>query len=217
MPAMAAVEQPLTKRICDAAEPGADDAGRAREAVVWDRGKGAVKGFGLRVSPAGAKSFILMYRAGRGRAAPLRKWTIGTFGSPWTVETARREALRLLGQAVGGEDPAGAKAEKRAAAKAEVKDSVKAAVEEWLRRDQASNRTVAEVKRTMEREVIPTWGKRALGSIRKRDVIELIDGIADRGSPTAANRTLAHVRRFMNWAAGRARQCRTPSRRWSCH
>ena len=56
--------------------------------MLWDAGDGGVKGFGLRVSAQGGRSFILMYRAGKGRAAPLRKVTIGPFGSPWTVETA---------------------------------------------------------------------------------------------------------------------------------
>ena len=49
--------------------------------------------------------------------------------------------------------------------------------------------------------MLPEWGDRALASIRKRDVIELIDGIADRGARTAANRALAYVKRFFNWCA----------------
>ena len=53
-----------------------------------------------------------------------------------------------------------------------AKDSVRAAVDEWIKRDQADNRTVGEVRRIMEREVMPAWGDRALASIRKRDVIE---------------------------------------------
>jgi integrase len=199
---MANATQPLTKRRCDAAASTVGADGRPRETVLWD---GAAKGFGLRVSPAGAKSFILLYRAGRGRKAPLRKATIGKLGSPWTVETARREALKLLGQAAGGGDPAGEKARKRARERtgAAAKGSVRAAVEEWLRRDQAGNRTVGEVQRVMQREVLPAWGDRPLAAIRKRDVLELVDAIADRGAPVQANRALAYVRRLMNWAAGR--------------
>ena len=197
--------QKLTKRICDTAAPVTPPGGEPRETVVWDGGDGGVKGFGLRVSANGSRSFILMYRAGKGRAAPLRKVTIGKFGSPWTVETARTEAKRLLGEVAADRDPAAAQAAKRAAKHAVVadKDTVRAAVEEWLRRDQTDNRTVGEVRRIMEKQVLPVWGDRALASIRKRDVIELIDGIADRGARTAANRALAYVRRFFNWAAGR--------------
>ena len=64
-------------------------------------------GFGLKVSPGGSKTFFVQYRQGNGRAAPKRRYTIGKYGSPWTVETARQEALRILGRVVDGADPAG--------------------------------------------------------------------------------------------------------------
>ena len=142
--------QKLTKRLCDAAVVVAPP---ASERVLWDGGDGGVKGFGLRVSAKGTRSFVLLYRAGKGRAAPLRKVTIGPYGSPWTVDMARAEARRLLGEVAAQRDPAAERASKRAARRAtavEAKDSVRAAVEEWLRRDQADNRTVAEVRATME-------------------------------------------------------------------
>jgi hypothetical protein len=95
----------LTKRMVDAAAAGAS------AAILWDY---EVKGFGLRVSPGGSKSYILNYRAGRGRNAPQRRITIGKHGSPWTPDMARREALRLLGAIAAGVDPAAArKAEAR--------------------------------------------------------------------------------------------------------
>ena len=196
--------QKLTKGMCDIAEPARGDDGKARERVLWDGGDGGVKGFGLKLTPGGHRSFILMYRAGEGRRTdPLRKVTIGTFGSPWTVELARKQAKRILGEVADGRDPAGDRAEKRAVQKAgvEAKDSVRAAVDEWIKRDQATRRTLAEVRRVIEREVIPRWGDRALASIRKRDVIELINGITDRGAGIAANRTLAYVKRFLGWCA----------------
>jgi Arm DNA-binding domain/Phage integrase, N-terminal SAM-like domain len=54
-----------------------------------------------------------MYRTADGR---LRRHTIGRHGSPWTPDTARNEARRLLGEVAGGEDPAGEKTAKRRAA-----------------------------------------------------------------------------------------------------
>ena len=89
------IGQKLTKRLCDTA---AEVAPAGRDTVLWDAGDGSVKGFGLRVTAKGARSFVLMYRAGKGRAAPLRKITIGPYGSPWTVETARAEARRRGGE-----------------------------------------------------------------------------------------------------------------------
>jgi integrase len=80
------------------------------EAVLWDE---EIKGFGVRVRSGGAKTYILQYRAGTGRRAPLRKVTIGKHGSPWTPSTARTEAKRLLGLVASGEDPAHRRMEAR--------------------------------------------------------------------------------------------------------
>lgn len=86
----------LTKRVVDAAAAGASTA------ILWDD---EIKGFGLRVSPGGNKSYILNFRAGRGRNAPQHRITIGRAGLPWTPALARREALRLLGVIAAGDDP----------------------------------------------------------------------------------------------------------------
>ena len=192
----------INKRAADAARPGIGRDGKPCESVLWDS---AVKGFGLRVSPAGARSFVVVYRAGRGRGAPLRKVTIGKYGSPHTIETARREARRLLGIAAAGGDPAGEESAKRKDQRdgRAAKGSIAHACHEWLRRDQAGNRTAAEVKRIMEREVLPFIGNRDLSSIRKRDLIEIVDRVADRGASVRANRVLAWLRRFFNWCSAR--------------
>lgn len=94
----------LTKRIVDATRP--DPSGR--QLIVWDD---EVKGFGLRVTPAGAKAYILNYRTKAGRE---RRYTIGKHGSPWTCEQARERAKEVQRGLAAGIDPlevkAGAKA-----------------------------------------------------------------------------------------------------------
>src|SRR4051812_16602558 len=125
--------QKLTKRRCDTAAPVTRVDGSPRETVLWDAGDGAVKGFGLRVSAHGARSFIVMYRAGRGRSAPLRRVTIGTFGSPWTVEPGRAEAHRILSEVGGGRAPAKSATRKARRGAPAGTDSVKAAIEEWFK------------------------------------------------------------------------------------
>ena len=56
----------ITKRAVDALRPASDGS----EAVIWDT---EVKGFGVRAQRGGSKSYIVHYRAGIGRGAPLRK------------------------------------------------------------------------------------------------------------------------------------------------
>ena len=74
-----------------------------------------VKGFVLVVTPAGARSYAVDYRAGSGRGSPKRRLTIGKHGSPWTPEAARTEAKRLLAEVAAGRDPATARREVRKA------------------------------------------------------------------------------------------------------
>ena len=85
----------ITKRTVDSLKAAKSDY------VRWD---GDLKGFGVRVRPSGAKSFVAVYRTG-GRNTPLRKITIGTFGK-LTVEQARVAAARILAKAELGEDEA---------------------------------------------------------------------------------------------------------------
>ncbi len=76
---------------------------------VWDA---AVPGFGARRQRSAAVAYVLMFRTAEGRT---RRYTIGRHGAPWTPDTAREEARRLLGEAVKGADPAADKQAKRRA------------------------------------------------------------------------------------------------------
>ncbi len=74
---------------------------------------------------------------------------------------------------------------------------------EWLRRDQSVNRTHDIVKRALEREVFDRWGHLNIADIKRRDVLDLIDGIADRGSLIGARRMHSHLHRLFRWSVGR--------------
>jgi integrase len=90
--------------------------------TIWDAGhKAAVMGFGAR-RQSGKPVYVLKYRI-LGRQ---RFFTIGPHGSPWTPETARREAKRLLGRVAEGKDPAAEKIELRAKAAETVRNLIDA-------------------------------------------------------------------------------------------
>ena len=75
-------------------------------------------------------------------------------------------------------------------------------VREYLERHaKPKKRSWREDRRILERDVLPSWGRRRAREVTARDVRRLLDTIVDRGAPIQANRTLAVVRRMFNWAA----------------
>jgi integrase len=52
-------------------------------------------------------------------------------------------------------------------------------------------------------DVLPRWRGHNVREISRRDIIDLLDAICDRGAPIMANRTLAAVRKFFNWCVER--------------
>src|SRR6266568_4990662 len=69
-----------------------------KEMVVWDD---AMPGFGVRVKPAGAKSYVVQYR----RGTVSKRMTIGSC-AVFRLEDARERARKLLSAAKDGGDPA---------------------------------------------------------------------------------------------------------------
>src|SRR5439155_9556317 len=93
----------LSKRVVDSLQP------KASEYTQWDE---ALTGFGVRVRPTGVKTYVIVYRAGTGRKAPVRKVTLGAVGK-LTPDTARTLAQKALGSVAHGKDPARDRAQAR--------------------------------------------------------------------------------------------------------
>src|ERR1700756_1722311 len=68
--------------------------------IIWDP---SLPCFGARRQRSEAISYVLFYRTKEGRQ---RWFTIGRHGAPWTPETAREEAKRVLGEVARNADPA---------------------------------------------------------------------------------------------------------------
>jgi integrase len=97
--------QRITKRVVDNLKI------QPSEYAVWDA---QMPGFGVRVRPTGAMSYIVVYRAGSGRGAPVRRYTIAGVGKT-TPESARQRAQAILGAVAHGRDPAAEKTTERGA------------------------------------------------------------------------------------------------------
>jgi integrase len=163
-----------------------------KEAVLRDT---ALAGFEVRARPGGAKVYVVRYRAGSGRSAPMRRVTIGKHGSPWTPETARAEAKRLLALAAHGKDPAGAKAAaKTAPTVAEL--AAKFLAEHVEAKRKAS--TAKEYRRLLFRVVLPALGRKRVADVTRQDIARLHH--ARRATPTEANRALAVLSTMFNMA-----------------
>ena len=109
------------------------------------------------------------------------------------------EARKLLEQ---GSDPGDREVQQRRAERVAetVAQLADAYLEKWAR---PHKRSAAEDERILHKDVLPAWGRRKANDIARRDVIALLDNIVDRGSPVAANRTLALIRRMFGWALSR--------------
>ena len=91
----------ITKKSIDEIKP------TGAEFIVWDKD---LTGFGLRVRANGAMSFVVVYRAGNGRKAAVKKLTIGAVGR-LTPDEARGVAKKALGAVANGHDPAADKSD----------------------------------------------------------------------------------------------------------
>jgi integrase len=180
----------LTKSAIDALPtPASDD-------VYWDAG---LPGFGVKVTPKGRKVFIVLYRTG-GAGSTLRKYTIGPYGR-LTLHQARVAAQKIFAARLEGRDPA---AEKRESKRRFVADRVEDLLETFISQRLSQNRSVGETARLLRREVGKTWAGRSIHEISKRDVVEIVSGIEQRGAPVAANKTLKSIKAFLRWCVGRA-------------
>jgi integrase len=164
--------------------------------VYWDA---ASPGFGLKVTPKGRKVFIVLYRTG-GAGSKLRKYTIGPYGRV-TLHQARVAAQKVFAAKLEGRDPA---AEKRESKRRIVADLVEDLLESFITQRLSQNRSGAEIARVLRREVGKPWAGRSIHSIAKRDVVEVVSAIVQRGAPSAANKTLKSLKTFLRWCVGRA-------------
>jgi integrase len=169
----------LSRRTVEAAAP---------QQTRYDLFDEELKGFGLRVTPNGEKSWFVMYRAGDGgRKAPRRRLTLGK-SSTLTPDEARKAAQRLLASVRLGADPVTAKAARRATA------TIKELAEAFLQRHVEAKRkagTAAHYADVLNRIVLPELGSEKVDAIKRADLARL--HLKWAHTPFQANRILAIV------------------------
>ncbi len=173
------------------------------DVIYWDA---AFPGFGLKVTPKGRKVFVVLYRTG-GAGSKLRKYTIGPYGRV-TLHQARVAAQKVFAAKLEGRDLA---AEKREARRRVVADRVEDLLETFILQHVSQNRSAYEISRLLRREMGKPWSGRSIHEITKRDVVDVISAIEQRGAPGTANKTLKVIKTFLRWCVGRAVLDRSPA------
>jgi integrase len=155
-----------------------------------------VKGFGCRITAAGAKAFVLNYRI----AGKERRLTIGSWPD-WTVSTARDEAKRLKRDVDRGTDPLAEREAARPAADGLFKTRAEAFLELGRRKRGLPLRpaTKKEYKRALLTYATDLHGK-PLAEISRGEIAKVIQRVArDRGE-VSAMRCRAAMSRLYSWA-----------------
>ena len=150
----------------------------------------AYPGLALRVTEKGGKSWCAFYRF-HGR---LRRFTFGGYPAMKPAQ-ARREASAALDKVRQGVDPAEERRARRDQRTPET-ETFGAVARDYLElhhRKNSRHSTFLGAMRDFENNAIAAWDRRPIISITRRDVIELIDRIVQRGAEVQANRTLTRL------------------------
>ena len=187
----------ITKRSVDAVAPG------AANTFLWDD---ELRGFGLKVTPRGAKSYVFAYRLG-GREATKKRFTIGKHGSPWTPASARQRAEELAAIVGKGEDPMLTEKERR-------EDAVNLEFGAYTGRfitayptlprkggRPRSPRWTAYAALILRTRAVPAFKGKTIKTITKANVAAFLDSMADQ--PALRRNASAVLRRVFAWAVER--------------
>lgn len=177
---------------------------KGKRSYLWDD---TLKGFGVMVTEAGTRSYLIQYKIG-GRSGSTRRVSIGHHGNPWTAEKARERAADLLELVRKGVDPYDAEKSKVAA------DHVKRRADEqfafstyadlFIKRHAESRglRSVDDIKSVFRRDLKPWFKNRPVASIHRPDIRDCLDHIGER-SGSAANKAHKWLRKMFAWALDR--------------
>lgn len=169
----------LTKRIVDSLKP------KTKDYFVWDA---ELKGFGVRVSPKGKKTFLVQYRA----SGRTRRLKVGPYGA-LTADEARTKAKERLGEVAKGDNPA-------EAISAHRKSPTVATVGARFLDEHVEARLKPSTKRnyyTVVNDIVkPAIGAYKITDVKRSDMAALHHSYRDR--PYQANRILSVMSKMFN-------------------
>lgn len=159
--------------------------------------KGEGNGFNIRVMPTGVKTWLYLYNFDGKR----KEMNLGTYPAV-TLETARSRFDAARARVKNGFDPMEEK--EQAADERRKAPTVENLIDEYIKKHAKVNkRQWQEDERLLNKDALPTWGKRKAADIKKRDVVLLLESIVERGSSGTANSFFRCIRKMFNWSVER--------------
>jgi integrase len=149
-----------------------------------------LRGHWIRIQPSGSRSFWAVTRNPDGKQVWTRIGPADAMG----IEAAREQAREILTRVRAGLPAIEPKGE-----------TVGVVIDRWLARhvDAKGLRSRDKIVDLLDRHVSSEFRAREFTSIRRSDVVALLDEIEDDHSPRQADATLTIIRSIMNWYASR--------------
>jgi len=191
----------LTTRFVDAAKPRHNSAGDAVRAEYPDA---ACPGLHLVVQPTGTRSWAFRFRRRTDRKNV--KLTLGKAGDGGLSLAAARHAAAAhrhrLEQGAVLVTPVTAVTPQSVRTGDKVETAVASFLELHVRRKNRIS-TARVTENIFNRIIVPAWRNRTIDSIRRRDIIDLVEDVAASGRGYHANRTCAVLSKFFAWLVAR--------------
>jgi hypothetical protein len=148
---------------------------------------------GVRIRPSGPSAYTVIARDPYGK----QRWVKIGSTAEMTIEAARDEARKVISRVKQGLEPFEPPPVKP--------DTVAAVANNWLQRHVVKNRlrTGAEMRRIIEKYVLPHWAERNFIDIKRADIAKLLDYVEDKHGPAIADSVLTVLRSLSTWLQSR--------------
>ena len=153
------------------------------------------RGLQLRSSPSGVKTFSFVFRLG----SKMGRATLGKYPD-FELKSARAKADEFRKSVVQGIDPRIEKRTKRTQEEMTVELMAKEFIESYAK---PKNSSWKQAESNLRLYLCGPLGKRPIHQINRADIHKVLDDLIARSKLTAANRALAHIRKFFGWLVER--------------
>ena len=155
----------------------------------------STRGLQLRVSSTGVKSFSYAFRFGN----KMGRVTLGKYPD-LDLRSARQKTDEFRRMVSMGLDPRSEKREKIAKQNMTVELMVADFIEKYAK---PKNSSWKQAENNLRLYLVTALGKKSIHDVKRPDIHAILDDLVERGKLTAANRALAHIRKFFGWLVER--------------